>query len=116
MPVAKEQIRQIIADNNLNSVADVYTLLRDGFKDILQELMEAELDATLGYGKNQKGDVETTNKRNGHSTKNLKSQYGEFQIDVPGTGTVSSSRSLSPNTKGTSQESKKKSSRSTAGG
>ena len=23
------------------------------------------------------------NKRNGHSTKNLKSQYGEFQIDVP---------------------------------
>ncbi len=29
MPVAKEQIRQIIADNNLNSVADVYTLLRN---------------------------------------------------------------------------------------
>ena len=83
MPVAKEQIRQIIADNNLNSVADVYTLLRDGFKDILQELMEAELDATLGYEKNQKGDMDTTNKRNGHSPKKLKSQYGEFQIDVP---------------------------------
>jgi len=26
-------------------VADVYSLLRDSFKDILQELMEAELDA-----------------------------------------------------------------------
>ena len=84
MPVAKEQIRQIIADNNLNSVADVYTLLRDGFKDILQELMEAELDATLGYERNQKGDMDTANKRNGHSPKKLKSQYGEFQIDVPG--------------------------------
>ncbi|GFI15968.1 hypothetical protein IMSAG249_00529 [Lachnospiraceae bacterium] len=83
MPVAKEQIRQIIADNNLNSVADVYTLLRDSFKDILQELMEAELDASLGYAKNHKGDVRTSNKRNGHSTKTLKSQYGEFQIDVP---------------------------------
>ena len=83
MPVAKEQIRQIIADNNLNSVADVYTLLRDGFKDILQELMEAELDATLGYEKNNKGNVETSNKRNGHSPKNLKSQYGGFRIDVP---------------------------------
>ncbi len=82
MAVAKEQIRQIIADNNISSVADVYTLLRDGFKDILQELMEVELDATLGYEKNQKGDAETTNKRNGHSSKNLKSQYGEFQIDV----------------------------------
>ena len=83
MPVAKEQIRQIIADNNISSVADVYTLLRDGFKDILQELMEAELDATLGYEKNQKGDMDSANKRNGHSPKKLKSQYGEFQIDVP---------------------------------
>ena len=65
------------------SVADVYTLLKDSFKDILQELMEAELDATLGYQKNQKGDFSTNNKRNGHSPKRLKSQYGEFQIDVP---------------------------------
>ena len=83
MPAAKEQIRQIIADNNISSAADVYTLLRDGFKDILQELMEAELDAALGYEKNNKGNVETLNKHNGHSPKNLKSQYGEFQIDVP---------------------------------
>ena len=84
MPATKEQIRQIIADNNLNSMADVYSLLRDSFKDILQELMEAELDASLGYEKNQKGNVQTSNKRNGHTPKTLKSQYGEFQIDVPG--------------------------------
>lgn len=83
MPATKEQIRQIIADNNLNSVADVYSLLKDSFKDILQELMEAELDASLGYEKNQKGNAPTSNKRNGHSPKTLKSQYGEFQIDVP---------------------------------
>ncbi len=37
MPAAKEQIRQIISENNLNSVADVYSLLRDSFKDILQD-------------------------------------------------------------------------------
>ena len=49
MAVAKEQIPQIISNNNISSVADVYTLLRDGFRDILQELMEAELGATLGY-------------------------------------------------------------------
>jgi len=54
MPATKQQIRQILADNNLNSVADVYSLLRESFKDILQELMEAELDATLGYEKNQR--------------------------------------------------------------
>ena len=49
MAVAKDQIRQIIAQNNLNSVADVYALLKDSFKDILQELMEAGLDASLGW-------------------------------------------------------------------
>lgn len=71
MPATKEQIRQIIADNDLNSVADVYSLLKDSFKDILQELMEAELDASLGYEKNQKGDVSTSNKRNGSFPKNI---------------------------------------------
>ena len=55
MSVAKEQIRQIISENNINSVADVYSLLKDSFKDILQELMEAEMDATLGYEKIVKG-------------------------------------------------------------
>ena len=65
MAVAKEQIRQIISENNINSVADIYALLKDSFKDILQELMEAELDATLGYEKNHKGDLLTNNKRNG---------------------------------------------------
>ena len=45
--------------------------------------MEAELDASLGYEKNCKGEVQTSTKRNGHSPKTLKSQYGEFQIDVP---------------------------------
>ena len=83
MAITKEQIRQIIADNNFTNVADVYAYLKEGFKDILQELMEAELDATLGYEKNQKGDLVSNNKRNGYSTKTLKSQYGEFPVDIP---------------------------------
>ena len=43
MAVAKEQIRQIISQNNISSVADVYSLLKESFKDILQELMETIL-------------------------------------------------------------------------
>ena len=83
MAIAKEQIRQIIADNNFTNVSDVYDYLKEGFKDILQELMEAEMDAVLGYEKNQKGDTLSNNKRNGYSTKTLKSQYGEFPIEIP---------------------------------
>jgi len=36
-----------------------------------------------GIRKKQKGDLQSDNKGNGHSTKTLKSQYGEFQTDVP---------------------------------
>ena len=43
MAIAKEQIRQIITENNFTNVADVYAYLKEGFKDILQELMEAEM-------------------------------------------------------------------------
>ena len=57
MAVAKEQIRQIISQNDIFSVTDVYSLLKDSFKDILQELLEAEMDATLGYEKNQKSNL-----------------------------------------------------------
>ena len=78
MALAKEEIRQILSQNEISSVAYIYALLKDSFKDILQELMEAEMDAALGYEKNQKGDLVTTNKRNGHSSKSIKSQYGEL--------------------------------------
>ena len=45
MAVAKDQIRQIITENNITSVADVYALL------------EAEMDAALDYEKNYKCDL-----------------------------------------------------------
>ncbi len=53
MAVVKGQIRQITSESNITSVADVYSHLEESFKDIRQELMEAELDASLGYEKNQ---------------------------------------------------------------
>ena len=99
MAVAKEQIRQIISGNNINSVADIYTLLKDSFKDILQELMEAELDATLGYEKNHKGDLQTDNKRNGHSTKNLRVNTVNFKSTYQETVTVSLNQNSSLNTR-----------------
>lgn len=83
MAIAKEQLRQIIAENDINSVGDVYALFKDSFKDMLQELLEAEMDASIGYTKNKKQDVESENKRNGYSPKTVKSQYGEFQVDIP---------------------------------
>ena len=72
MAIAKEQLRQIIAENDINSVEDIYTLFKDSFKDMLQELLEAEMDASIGYTKNNKQDMESDNKRNGYSPKTVK--------------------------------------------
>lgn len=41
--------------NSLNSVTDVYSPLKDSLKDIPQEFMEAERDASLSYDKNLEG-------------------------------------------------------------
>lgn len=83
MAIAKEQLRQIIAENEIQNVGDVYTLLKDSFKDLLQELLEAEMDVSIGYTKNSKYGIDSENKRNGHSPKTVKSQYGEFQLEIP---------------------------------
>ena len=53
MAAAKEKIRQIISENNIFSVSDVDSFLKESFKDILQEFMEEELNIALGYEKTE---------------------------------------------------------------
>lgn len=83
MAIAKEQLRQIITENNISSVSDMYALFKDSFKDMLQELLEAEMDSSIGYAKNEKDTTDSENKRNGYSTKTVKSQFGEFPLEIP---------------------------------
>ena len=70
-----EQLRQIIKENDLKSAGDVYALLKDSFKDLLKELLEAELDVSLGCDKNEKHGIETDNKRNGEFEPEIVQKY-----------------------------------------
>lgn len=79
----KEVLRQMIKENDLKSVGDIHSFLKDLFKDSIQEMLEAELEVGLGYSKNDKKGKDTDNARNGYSTKKVKSQFGEFEIDIP---------------------------------
>lgn len=83
MAIAKEQLRQIIKENDIQNVGDIYNLLKESFKDMMQEMLEAEMDVSLGYPKNEKGDLLIENKRNGYTPKTVKSQYGEFEVEIP---------------------------------
>jgi putative transposase len=50
-------------------------------KRAIEEMLEGELDAHLGYEKHQTS--ENRNSRNGHTTKTVKSENGQTEIKVP---------------------------------
>jgi len=79
----KYLIRNMISDGNLKAAGDIHSYLKDMFKDILQEMFEAELDVELGYAKRDKKNKQTDNRRNGYSEKTVKTQFGEMPIEVP---------------------------------
>lgn len=46
----------------------------------LKEMMEAEMSHCLGYEKSERSDSD--NARNGHKSKRVKSNYGNFSVEV----------------------------------
>ena len=79
----KEQLRELIKERGMKTTDDISLMLRDLFGETLQERMEAEMDTTLGYGKNDKSTDDTGNRRNGHSKKTVVSEYGKSELEVP---------------------------------
>lgn len=78
----KEILRLLQENYELGSAKDLSTALKDMFKDALQEMMNAEYDASMGYSKYDKT-TEKTNYRNGTTKKKLKSEFGEFEFETP---------------------------------
>ena len=55
-------IHQLLQEYDIQSAEDIQDALKDLLGGTIKEMMEAEMDATLGYEKNQKGDLVTNNK------------------------------------------------------
>ena len=68
---------------DINDMSDINALFKEFIGDILENGLEAELDDELGYGKYDYRNKETDNSRNGHSTKTMKTSFGEVDIAVP---------------------------------
>jgi len=81
--LTKEQVKSIIQGNNFNNVSDISAYLKDIFKDLIQEMLEVEIEAKLGYAKDDREAKGTANSRNGYTPKTLKSEFGEVPIQVP---------------------------------
>ena len=79
----RDLIKQFIAQNEISSAKDIEEALKNMFKDTLQELLEAELDESLGYEKYEYSDEEKENYRNGYSKKTVHSTAGDIELSVP---------------------------------
>ena len=49
--VSKELLREYIKEQNFTNPNDILGALKEIFRDVLQESLEAEMDESLGYGK-----------------------------------------------------------------
>lgn len=72
----KEVVREIIKGNNFQNPGEILAFLKDAFKDVLQEMLEAEMDVKLGYSKGEPENKNTDNCRNGYTTKTVRSELG----------------------------------------
>jgi transposase-like protein len=58
-------------------------LIKQLSKALIERVMQAELTEQIGYEKSESGQKVTANRRNGKSTKTLRSDQGPMEIEVP---------------------------------
>lgn len=80
-PEKKNVIAELIKTYEIKTAQDIQDALKDLLGDTIQEMLESEMNAHLGYEKYERS--ENTNSRNGYKTKRVRSGMGEYEIDVP---------------------------------
>ena len=78
-----EILKKLIQEYDVKTTRDVQEMLKDLFAETIQEMLEAELDEHLGYDRYDNKNKNTTNSRNGHRNKNVRSDFGEVGISIP---------------------------------
>lgn len=81
--VSKELLREYIKEQHFNNANEVLAGLKEMFKDVLQESLEAEMDDALGYGKYDSVSKDSDNSRNGYSKKTIKTELGPVELSIP---------------------------------
>lgn len=85
---SKELLREFVNSQQFTSTTEIMNSMKELFSDVLQQVMEAELEAKLGYEKSERmserGEAGTVKDyRNGYSKKTVKTQLGEVDVKIP---------------------------------
>jgi transposase-like protein len=77
-------IQQLLQEYDIETAEDIQDALKDLLGGTIKEMMEAEMDDHLGYGKSERIDrSDQTDYRNGTKKKQINTSYGSMTIDVP---------------------------------
>lgn len=74
-------IASLIDEYNIETAEDIQEALKDLLGGTIKTMLEAEMDNHLGYENYKRSS--NSNYRNGTKSKKVRSNYGEFEIDVP---------------------------------
>ena len=79
----RAKIRELLLSSNISSMDDIQDLFKETIAEFMESGLEAELDDELGYGRYDYRNKDTDNSRNGHSSKTLRTSYGDVEVAVP---------------------------------
>ncbi len=72
----------IIQEYQPTTAAEMQDALRDVFGPMFEAMLQGEMDSHLGYVSNDHSSKQTTNRRNGYNSKNIKTSMGDMTINV----------------------------------
>jgi len=72
-----------ILSEECDNLQDVQVLLKNLFKDTIEQMLESEMDEHLGYEKHNILGNNSGNSRNGYGKKTIQTELGESEISVP---------------------------------
>ena len=81
----REKIRELLQIANIGSMDDIQNLFKETIAEFMENGLDAELDDELGYSKYDYKNKGTDNSRNGHSSKTLRTSFGDvgfFQLSA----------------------------------
>ena len=79
----RAKIRELLQLANIGSMDDIQSLFKETIAEFMESGLDAELDDKLGYGRYDYKNKETDNSRNGHSSKTLRTSFGDVELSIP---------------------------------
>lgn len=79
----RAKIRELLQASNISSMDDIQNLFKETIAEFMENGLDAELDDELGYSKYDYKNKGTDNSRNGHSSKTLRTSFGDVDVAVP---------------------------------